>query len=463
MHQVLAQPGRPLGPGVRRTMERGFGAGFGSVRVHTGPLAAATASELDATAYTVGEHVVFGTGGYRPEEPAGARVLAHELTHVLQQRGSGGGAGPVRPMRVGDPSAPEERAADAGAERVLRRLSDGMTGRGLGGGDTSAGVRAGWGDPPPTSTESPAAEHHSAQQVLRRVSHGMSEPGVGGGDKSGDPRASWGEAPPTSTESPTAEHASQQMLRRLTHGTSEPGIGGGDKSVAAWANWDDTSSASAESPTAEHSAEKMLRRLSDGTSGPGVGGGGESGGGGASRGWEEVASAGAGSEVGPVVAPRPPSIGPVTGSGGVRVCARPLQIGPFGNHAYIDAPPFNYAIISPMCPQGTLDNPLTGTSGQKWDNSPDPCGKTPTCLTCEPKAGVTSVPECMAAAFRAYNNPSLYKLTGPNSNTFAGTLARACCAGMDPKPKALGTCVGWDDAPAAYRGGKKDCPPGPTC
>lgn len=69
----------------------------------------------------------------------------------------------------------------------------------------------------------------------------------------------------------------------------------------------------------------------------------------------------------------------------------------------------------------------------------------------------------MATAFRAYNNPSLYKLTGPNSNTFAGTLARACCAGMDPKPKALGTCVGWDDAPAPYRGGKKDCPPGPTC
>ncbi|MFH8484348.1 DUF4157 domain-containing protein [Streptomyces longisporoflavus] len=324
VHQVLGQPGRPLRPAVRREMERGFGAGFGSVRVHTGPLAAATARELDADAYTVGEHVVFGAGGYRPQEPAGARVLAHELTHVLQQRGSGGGGGRAQAMRVGHPADPEERAADASAEQVVRRFSAGMAGAEFGGGES------------------------------------------GGGGASG--------------------------------------------------SWDDLSVKSAEGPAAAGVAPRQA-----------------------------------------------PTMGPVTGSGGVRVCARALQIGPFGNHAYIDAPPFNYAIISPMCPQNTFDNPLTGTSGQKWDNSPDPCGKTPTCLTCEPKPGVTSVPECMAATFRAYNNPSLYKLSGPNSNTFAGTLARACCAGMDPKPKALGTCIGWDAAPAPYRGGKKDCPPGPTC
>ncbi|MFE0136203.1 DUF4157 domain-containing protein [Streptomyces sp. NPDC059037] len=456
---MLTQPGTPLGPGVRRTMERGFGAGFGSVRVHTGPLAAATASELDATAYTVGEHVVFGAGGYRPEEPAGARVLAHELTHVLQQRGSGGGAGPVRPMRVGDPADPEERAADAGAERVLRRVSDGMSEVGVGGGDKSGGARASWDDAPQAGAQSPAKQ--AAEQVLRRLSDGMPETGIHGGGKSGGATASWDEAPQADAQSP-AEQATEHVLRRLSDGMSEPGVGGGGESGGARASWDDAPQAGAQSP-AEQAAEQVLRRLSDGMSEPGVGGGGESGGGGASAGWEDVPPASAESEAAPLVAPRPPTIVPVKGSGGVRVCARPLQIGPFGNHAYIDAPPFNYAIISPMCPQGTLDNPLTGTSGQKWDNSPDPCGKTPTCLTCEPKAGVTSVPECMAAAFRAYNNPSHYKLTGPNSNTFAGTLARACCAGMDPKPKALGTCVGWDDAPAPYRGGKKDCPPGPTC
>jgi hypothetical protein len=147
-----------------------------------------------------------------------------------------------------------------------------------------------------------------------------------------------------------------------------------------------------------------------------------------------------------------------------KVCARKLQISPVGNHAYIEAPPFRYAIISPTCPAHWYNNPVTGTGGQKWDNSPDPCGNTPTCLDCIPAPGVTDVGQCLRDAFSSYNNPSLYKLSGPNSNTFAGTLARKCCAGMVPRPPALGWVPGWDDSPAPARPApSKGCPPGPTC
>ena len=163
---------------------------------------------------------------------------------------------------------------------------------------------------------------------------------------------------------------------------------------------------------------------------------------------------------GPVPGPTP---GPSPGSV-FKVCARDLQVSPVGQHGYIEAPPFRYAIISPTCPQHWYDSPvLTGTGGQKWDNSPDPCGKSPTCVECRPKPGVTDLAKCFRDAFNAYNNPSLYHLTGPNSNTFAGTLARTCCAGMVPKPAAFGWMPGWDDSPAPSHAGSKPCPPGPTC
>ena len=110
-----------------------------------------------------------------------------------------------------------------------------------------------------------------------------------------------------------------------------------------------------------------------------------------------------------------------------------------------------------------LDNPVTGTTAQKWDSSPDPCGNTPSCVPCRPAPGVTDVGACLRSAFGAYASLSRYRALGPNSNTFAGTLARSCCAGMVPKPAPLGTVPGWDDAPAPARAGGTPCPPGPTC
>jgi hypothetical protein len=85
VQQVLREPGEPLGAAVRRRMEAHFGRRLDRVRIHTGPRATASADAVAARAYAVGRHIVFARGEYRPETAAGQWLLAHELTHVLQQ------------------------------------------------------------------------------------------------------------------------------------------------------------------------------------------------------------------------------------------------------------------------------------------------------------------------------------------------------------------------------------------
>jgi hypothetical protein len=82
---VLRSPGRPLESETRRFMERRIGFDFGRVRLHTDARAAASARALSAKAYTVGSDVVFAAGRYAPGTTEGRRLLAHELTHVVQQ------------------------------------------------------------------------------------------------------------------------------------------------------------------------------------------------------------------------------------------------------------------------------------------------------------------------------------------------------------------------------------------
>lgn len=89
VHEVLRSPGRPLDSATRAFMESRFGHDFGQVRIHAGAQAATSAQSMGAVAYTVGHHVVFGEGHYVPDTFAGQRLLAHELTHVIQQKGSG--------------------------------------------------------------------------------------------------------------------------------------------------------------------------------------------------------------------------------------------------------------------------------------------------------------------------------------------------------------------------------------
>lgn len=83
--QRLEGAGHALAPTERAFFEPRFGASFGAVRVHTGGEADALARSVDARAFTVDHHIVFRAGEYRPETQAGRHLLAHELTHTIQQ------------------------------------------------------------------------------------------------------------------------------------------------------------------------------------------------------------------------------------------------------------------------------------------------------------------------------------------------------------------------------------------
>lgn len=88
---AIASPGVPLSPPLRRDMEARFGHDFSAVRLHHGAEAERSSREIDARAYTLGSDIVFGAGQFAPESTSGRRLLAHELTHVVQQSGTAAG------------------------------------------------------------------------------------------------------------------------------------------------------------------------------------------------------------------------------------------------------------------------------------------------------------------------------------------------------------------------------------
>ncbi|WP_329280405.1 eCIS core domain-containing protein [Streptomyces sp. NBC_01451] len=93
--------GVPLAPAQQRSMGARFAFDFGRVRVHSDGEAGVLAADAHARAYTVGDHVVFGAGQYAPDTPGGQALLAHELTHVVQQS-----AAPARAVQCQDAGAP---------------------------------------------------------------------------------------------------------------------------------------------------------------------------------------------------------------------------------------------------------------------------------------------------------------------------------------------------------------------
>jgi hypothetical protein len=110
--EVLGTPGEPLDVTTRTFMQERFGHDFGRVRVHADPLAAESASAVNAEAYTVGQHIAFAADRYNPSSEHGRRLLAHELTHTLQQDEG------VRPARISDAHNQSEKEAEAIAERI---------------------------------------------------------------------------------------------------------------------------------------------------------------------------------------------------------------------------------------------------------------------------------------------------------------------------------------------------------
>jgi Domain of unknown function (DUF4157) len=111
VHEVLRSPGQPLDPATRAFMEPRFGHDFSRVRVHSGAAAERSAAKVNAQAYTVGHDIVFAAGRLAPEMPEGRRLLAHELTHVVQQAGADG----IRIDQSGETRDLSQESTDVGS------------------------------------------------------------------------------------------------------------------------------------------------------------------------------------------------------------------------------------------------------------------------------------------------------------------------------------------------------------
>ncbi|MEU6442392.1 DUF4157 domain-containing protein [Streptomyces sp. NPDC047046] len=174
VEQVIRSAGAPLPAPVRQDMESRLGADFGDVRLHTDEAARTSAAEVGARAYTSGNHVVLGAGG------ADDHTLAHELTHVIQQRsgpvaGTDNGSG----LRVSDPSDRFEREAEANAQRVMA----GPAPQARAQEQAQTHAAAGTGPAPGAVQRAPAAAPAAAVPTELRLMPGADARDMGGGAK----------------------------------------------------------------------------------------------------------------------------------------------------------------------------------------------------------------------------------------------------------------------------------------
>ena len=116
---VVTAPGVPLPTSVRSDFESRFAHDFSRVRIHADPVAARSARQVGALAYTVGRHIAFAEGQYSPASARGRDTLAHELAHVVQQRG------------VADGQVPRQFSAPGEEHEADRHASAALTGRGF--------------------------------------------------------------------------------------------------------------------------------------------------------------------------------------------------------------------------------------------------------------------------------------------------------------------------------------------
>jgi hypothetical protein len=183
--------GAPLGGDVRGRMEPRLGADLSGVRVHTGGESAEAATSLGARAFTVGKDVHFGAGEFAPGSKEGDRLLAHELTHVVQGERSGiqrkadeheGGGAEQGGHEVSHPDEPAEKEADAMADHVAGDLHDGAH-------DASAHEKAG---PARDDHDKHDAKSNDGKSAKSKAGHakGKSDKaahaGAGGGGKPHD-------------------------------------------------------------------------------------------------------------------------------------------------------------------------------------------------------------------------------------------------------------------------------------
>jgi hypothetical protein len=127
---VSGEGGQPLDPGTRDLMETQLDADLSDVRVHTDARARESAQAINAQAYTAGSHIVIQPELFQPGSRAGLHLLAHELTHVVQQReGPVSGTPIAGGVSVSDPNDAFEQAADRTADQVVASEGSRVTGR----------------------------------------------------------------------------------------------------------------------------------------------------------------------------------------------------------------------------------------------------------------------------------------------------------------------------------------------
>jgi hypothetical protein len=120
--RAIAGTSRALDPATRAVMEPRFGYDFSQVRLHADDASHAAAGALDAEAFTVGDHILLGAGQREPARGGDRWLLAHELTHVVQQRsGAVDGTQRYGELSVSDPNDRFERAAETTADAVMSR------------------------------------------------------------------------------------------------------------------------------------------------------------------------------------------------------------------------------------------------------------------------------------------------------------------------------------------------------
>ncbi|WP_363467226.1 DUF4157 domain-containing protein [Halogeometricum borinquense] len=120
VRDVISSPGQQLDTSIQRAMEDRMGDTLGDVRIHTGPSAAKACEDINARAFTVGNHIAFNHGEYDPSSAEGQHVLAHELAHVRQQTGGAVSMLPQEGELELDPDPRLEREAEETAQRVMQ-------------------------------------------------------------------------------------------------------------------------------------------------------------------------------------------------------------------------------------------------------------------------------------------------------------------------------------------------------
>jgi len=149
VQRVLATAGQPLDLATRTHMESRFDHDFSSVRLHTDPAAHESARDVGARAYTVGNHIAFAAGA------GGRELLAHELTHTIQQRGGDASIAPS--LEIG----PGHSSAEVEADRVAARVTSGRDAGPIG----SASTHLARAPQDPTTTETTPAQTPAEEAV----------------------------------------------------------------------------------------------------------------------------------------------------------------------------------------------------------------------------------------------------------------------------------------------------------